>query len=160
MGKFVIGPGVALRLAAEAAVLASDVKLLAPTLMRSELLDLLFRAVNEGKMPAATAKSFVSVETVKAAIDQCARVGFEMVILTFGSTLRYGSSKSNGDLPRSKVTFSLPAWKVSSWSTFANLIFIAFPLAGRVNCSLRSSFSVSPCCFEIVNKPSEVSSAI
>ncbi len=45
MTKYVIGPDVALRLAKQGAKVRSDVKLLAPTLMRSELLNLLFQLV-------------------------------------------------------------------------------------------------------------------
>ena len=45
MTKYVIGPDVALRLAKQGAKVRPDVELLAPTLMRSELLNLLFQLV-------------------------------------------------------------------------------------------------------------------
>jgi predicted nucleic acid-binding protein len=50
MTKFVIGPDVALRLAQEDAVIADEHELLAPTLLRSQLLSLLYRAVHQGEM--------------------------------------------------------------------------------------------------------------
>jgi predicted nucleic acid-binding protein len=50
MTKFVIGPDVALRLANESADIARGHKLLAPTLLRSQFLALLYRTVREGKM--------------------------------------------------------------------------------------------------------------
>lgn len=50
MTKFVIGPDVALRLAQEDAMIADEHKLLAPTLLRSQLLSLLYRAVHQGEM--------------------------------------------------------------------------------------------------------------
>jgi predicted nucleic acid-binding protein len=50
MTKYVIGPDVALRLAQEKAVIANGHKLLAPTLLRSQLLARLFRAVQQGEM--------------------------------------------------------------------------------------------------------------
>lgn len=50
MTKFVIGPDVALRLAQEETVTADEHKLLAPTLLRSQLLSLLYRAVDQGEM--------------------------------------------------------------------------------------------------------------
>ena len=50
MAKYVIGPDVALRLAQEDAVIADEHKLLAPTLLRSQLLSMLYRAVRQGKM--------------------------------------------------------------------------------------------------------------
>jgi predicted nucleic acid-binding protein len=50
MTKYVIGPDVVLRLAQEDAVIADEHKLLAPTLFRSQLLSLLYRAVRQGEM--------------------------------------------------------------------------------------------------------------
>lgn len=50
MTKYVIGPGVALRLAQEDAAIADEHRLLAPTLLRSQLLSRLFRAVRQGEM--------------------------------------------------------------------------------------------------------------
>ncbi len=50
MTKFVIGPDVALRLAQEDAVIAGEHNLLAPTLLRSQLLSMAYRAVRQGKM--------------------------------------------------------------------------------------------------------------
>lgn len=55
MTRFVIGPDVALRLAREKAVVPSGHELLAPTLMRSQLLARLFRAVQDGEMDRGTA---------------------------------------------------------------------------------------------------------
>ena len=48
--KYVIGPDVALRLAQEEVVIAGEHKLLAPTLLRSQLLSMLYRAVCQGEM--------------------------------------------------------------------------------------------------------------
>jgi predicted nucleic acid-binding protein len=50
MTKYVIGPDVALRLAQEDVQIADEHELLAPTLMRSQFLSLLFRAVSQEAM--------------------------------------------------------------------------------------------------------------
>ncbi len=50
MAKYVIDPDVALRLAAEGAVLPAEHQLLAPTLLRSQLLAQLYRLVRAGEM--------------------------------------------------------------------------------------------------------------
>lgn len=50
MAKYVICPEVALRLALENAVLPPEHRLLAPTLLRSQLLARLYRLVREGNM--------------------------------------------------------------------------------------------------------------
>jgi hypothetical protein len=50
MTKYVIGPEVALRLAHDEAVISTEHQLLAPTLLRSQLLALLYRAVRHGEM--------------------------------------------------------------------------------------------------------------
>jgi predicted nucleic acid-binding protein len=46
----VIGPDVALRLARDEAVMPEEHQLLAPTLLRSQVLSLLYRAVREGEI--------------------------------------------------------------------------------------------------------------
>jgi predicted nucleic acid-binding protein len=48
--RFVIGPDVALRLASERAAVAPEHQLLAPTLIRSQLVSLLYRAVRAGEL--------------------------------------------------------------------------------------------------------------
>ena len=55
MTRYVIGPDVALRLARQRATVPSEHQLLAPTLMRSQLLAMLFRAVEGGEMDRGTA---------------------------------------------------------------------------------------------------------
>lgn len=50
MTRYVIGPDVVLRLAQEEAVIAGEHKLLAPTLLRSQLLSRLYQAVRQGKI--------------------------------------------------------------------------------------------------------------
>lgn len=50
MPKYVIGPDVVLRLAQEKAEIPNVHHLLAPTLLRSQLLALLYRAVRQGKL--------------------------------------------------------------------------------------------------------------
>jgi predicted nucleic acid-binding protein len=50
MTKYVIGPDVALRLAQEKTVIAKEHKLLAPALLRSQLLSRLYRSVHRGEM--------------------------------------------------------------------------------------------------------------
>jgi predicted nucleic acid-binding protein len=55
MTKYVIGPDVALRLAQEDAVIAEGHELLAPTLLRSQLLSLLYRAFRQGEMTKSDA---------------------------------------------------------------------------------------------------------
>lgn len=50
MPKYVIGPDVVRRLAQEQVVLPNEHQLLAPTLLRSQLLSLLYRAVRQGEL--------------------------------------------------------------------------------------------------------------
>lgn len=50
MTRYVIGPDVALRLARDEAVLRQEHQILAPTLLRSQVLSLLYRAVRRGGM--------------------------------------------------------------------------------------------------------------
>jgi predicted nucleic acid-binding protein len=50
MTKYVIGPDVALRLAREEAAIRKEHQLLAPTLLRSQLLSLLYQAVCQGEL--------------------------------------------------------------------------------------------------------------
>ena len=50
MTRYVIGPEVALRLADEEAVIPDEHQVLAPTLLRSQLLTLLYQAVRNGEM--------------------------------------------------------------------------------------------------------------
>ena len=55
MIRYVVGPDVALALAKQGAEVRSEVKILAPTLMRSELLNLLFQLVRTKKITKAEA---------------------------------------------------------------------------------------------------------
>jgi predicted nucleic acid-binding protein len=48
--KYVIGPDVAFRLARDGIVVPDEHKLLAPTLLRSQLLSLAYRAVRDGEL--------------------------------------------------------------------------------------------------------------
>jgi predicted nucleic acid-binding protein len=50
MTRYVIGPDVALRLAHDEAVIPDEHQLLAPTLLRSQMLSLLYQAVRQGEM--------------------------------------------------------------------------------------------------------------
>ena len=50
MTRYVIGPDVAIRLARDEAVIRAEHQVLAPTLLRSQLLSLLYQAVNRGEM--------------------------------------------------------------------------------------------------------------
>jgi predicted nucleic acid-binding protein len=50
MTRYVIAPDVALRLAGEGVVVSSEVQLLAPTLIRSQLLSILYQAVRRGDL--------------------------------------------------------------------------------------------------------------
>ena len=50
MTRYVIGPEVAIRLARNQAVIRDEHQILAPTLLRSELLSLLYQAVNRGEI--------------------------------------------------------------------------------------------------------------
>jgi predicted nucleic acid-binding protein len=50
MTRYVIGPEVAIRLAHEQVVIRDEHQLLAPTLFRSQMLSLLYQAVNRGEM--------------------------------------------------------------------------------------------------------------
>jgi predicted nucleic acid-binding protein len=50
MAKYVIGPDVAIHLAHDEAVIRDEHQILAPTLLRSQLLSLLYQAVHRGEM--------------------------------------------------------------------------------------------------------------
>lgn len=50
MNRYVIGPDVAIRLARDQAVIGDEREILAPTLLRSQLLSLLHQAVHRGEM--------------------------------------------------------------------------------------------------------------
>ncbi len=50
MTRYVIGPDVALRLARDEAVIADEHQIVAPTLLRSQLLSLLYQEVRHGRM--------------------------------------------------------------------------------------------------------------
>lgn len=50
MTRYVISPDVALRLAHDEAVIPYEHQLLAPTLLRSQMLSLLYQAVRRGEM--------------------------------------------------------------------------------------------------------------
>jgi predicted nucleic acid-binding protein len=55
MTKYVIAPDVAIRLAHDEVVISDEHQLLAPTLLRSQLLSRLYRAVRQGEMTKADA---------------------------------------------------------------------------------------------------------
>jgi predicted nucleic acid-binding protein len=50
MTRYVIGPDVAMRLAHDQTVIGDDHQILAPTLLRSQLLSFLYQAVSRGEM--------------------------------------------------------------------------------------------------------------
>ena len=54
MTRFVVDAGALLRIIEEDLVVAEDHKLLAPTLLRSQVLSMLFEAVQRGELDAAT----------------------------------------------------------------------------------------------------------
>ena len=56
MTRFVIGPDVALRLAHDETVIAAGHKLVAPTLLRSQVLSSLYQSVRRGELTRADAK--------------------------------------------------------------------------------------------------------
>lgn len=56
MTRYVIGPDVALRLAHDQTTIADENQLLAPTLLRSQLLSLLYRAVRQGELTETDAE--------------------------------------------------------------------------------------------------------
>jgi predicted nucleic acid-binding protein len=60
MPKYVIGPDVALQLARQKAEISDERHLLAPTLLRSQLLSLLYRAVRQGKMTKQSADAHLN----------------------------------------------------------------------------------------------------
>ena len=55
MTRYVIGPEVALRLAHDHAVIGDEHQILAPTLLRSQVLSLLYQAVHQGEMTKESA---------------------------------------------------------------------------------------------------------
>jgi predicted nucleic acid-binding protein len=60
MTKYVIGPDVAIRLARDEAVIRDGHQILAPTLLRSQLLSLLYQAVNRGELATNDARRHLS----------------------------------------------------------------------------------------------------
>jgi predicted nucleic acid-binding protein len=54
--KYVIGPDVAIRLAHDQVVIGDEHQILAPTLLRSQMLSLLYQAVQRGEMTEKDAK--------------------------------------------------------------------------------------------------------
>jgi predicted nucleic acid-binding protein len=58
--KYVIGPDVAIRLAHDQAEIGDEHQLLAPTLLRSQLLSLLYQAVHRGEMTKKDAERRLS----------------------------------------------------------------------------------------------------
>ena len=56
MAKYVIGPDVVIRLARDEAVIRDEHQILAPTLLRSQLLSLLYQAVRRGEMTRTDAR--------------------------------------------------------------------------------------------------------
>ncbi len=60
MTKYVITPGVAILLADNQAVIRDEHKILAPTLLRSQLLSLLYQAVHRGEMSKKDAEQRLS----------------------------------------------------------------------------------------------------
>ncbi len=55
MTRYVIGPEVALRLAHDHAVIGDEHQIVAPTLLRSQVLSLLYQAVHQGEMTRESA---------------------------------------------------------------------------------------------------------
>lgn len=60
MTRYVIGPDVALRLAHDRAVIPDQHRLLAPTLLRSQTLSLLYQAVRRGEMTKKDAERLLT----------------------------------------------------------------------------------------------------
>ena len=60
MTKYVIGPDVAIRLAHDQAEIGDEHQILAPTLLRSQLLSLLYQAVHRGEMTKKDAERRLS----------------------------------------------------------------------------------------------------
>lgn len=66
MPRYVIGPDVVRRLAQEQAVLPAGNQLVAPTLLRSQLLSLLYRAVRQGELTKQEAdRQFTSMRRLQ-----------------------------------------------------------------------------------------------
>jgi predicted nucleic acid-binding protein len=60
MTKYVIGPDVAIRLARDEVVIRDEHQILAPTLLRSQMLSLLYQAVNRGELATKDAKRYLN----------------------------------------------------------------------------------------------------
>ena len=71
MTRFVIGPDVALHLAAERAVVSADHQLVAPALLRSQVLTLLYEAVARGDLSRKDASA--QARSPAGAADAAAR---------------------------------------------------------------------------------------
>lgn len=60
MAKYVIGPDAAIQLARDEAVISGEHQLLAPALLRSQLLSLLYQSVHRGEMTKKEAGQWLS----------------------------------------------------------------------------------------------------
>jgi hypothetical protein len=73
MTKYVIGPDVAIRLAHDQAVIGAEHQILAPTLLRSQMLSLLYQAVHDGEMTKKDAErrlNYVRGEHLPGYLDE------------------------------------------------------------------------------------------
>ena len=104
MTRFVIGPDVALRLADDRAVLNEGHQLLAPTLLRSQLLTLLYQAVRRGALSKQDAERRLDyvrglrIRLLGAPINHLLRV-LEVVTAIGGVGLIFASGYQEGDEP-------------------------------------------------------------
>ena len=72
MTKYVIGPDVAIRLARDQVAMGDEHQILAPALLRSQMLSLLYQAVHHGEMTKKDAERRLSSGEVQAVTPRTA----------------------------------------------------------------------------------------
>ena len=97
MTKYVIGPDVALRLAKSQAEIRDEHQILAPTLVRSQILSLLYQAVRRGEMNTQ--------QLSQSNGDQCARVRERLVLELQRSLDNF--DRQYGSISISKLVFAM-----------------------------------------------------
>ena len=102
MTRYVIGPEVAIRLANDQTVIRDGHQILAPTLLRSQLLSLLFHAVNRGEM-------------TKQGADQRLSVGYDARCRLRGVAQQLGADTCAGPAERSADRIGRRAARALPW---------------------------------------------
>ena len=136
MTRFVIGPDVALRLAQERAVVAPGHQLLAPTLLRSQLLATLYRAVRAGELDRKEAEAAFGVMMAGEATPSQIG-GFLMALRVRGETV--------DEMAGAVSVMRANMLKVTAPDGAIDIVGTGGDQAGTVNVSTCSAFVLAGC---------------